>query len=161
MDEYVVDRKGWPKGPWDEEQDRYEWRTAAGYPGLIVRSERTGVLCGYVGVPPEHASHGKSHNDIEVNVHGGLTYSGSCRGAICHVPQPGESDDVWWLGFDCAHAGDYCPGMEAIIAAVRKVEVEPYRIPTDPYELGFRGIYRTAEALRLEVERLAHELSPA
>jgi hypothetical protein len=28
---------------------------------------------------------------------------------ICHVASPGEPDPVWWLGFDCAHAGDYTP----------------------------------------------------
>lgn len=25
---------------------------------------------------------------------------------ICHLPQPGQPDEVWWLGFDCAHSGD-------------------------------------------------------
>jgi hypothetical protein len=29
---------------------------------------------------------------------------------VCHVPQPGESDDVRWIGFDFGHAGDYSPG---------------------------------------------------
>jgi hypothetical protein len=28
---------------------------------------------------------------------------------ICHVPGPGEPDDVWWLGFDCVHGGDNAP----------------------------------------------------
>lgn len=48
----------------------------------------------------------------EIEVHGGLTYSDKCTGKICHVPEPGESDDVWWFGFDCAHAGDYLPAFE-------------------------------------------------
>jgi hypothetical protein len=30
--------------------------------------------------------------------------------AICHVPEPGRPDDVWWFGFDCAHAWDFSPG---------------------------------------------------
>jgi hypothetical protein len=25
------------------------------------------------------------------------------------VPEPGKPDDVWWLGFDCAHSGDAMP----------------------------------------------------
>lgn len=29
--------------------------------------------------------------------------------AICHVPLPGRSDKVWWLGFDCAHYLDFSP----------------------------------------------------
>lgn len=28
---------------------------------------------------------------------------------VCHIPAPGESDSVWWFGFDCAHSGDLCP----------------------------------------------------
>lgn len=29
--------------------------------------------------------------------------------AICHVPRAGQPDNVWWLGFDCAHSGDLSP----------------------------------------------------
>jgi hypothetical protein len=31
---------------------------------------------------------------------------------VCHLPSPGEPDNVWWLGFDCAHLGDVCPSMD-------------------------------------------------
>ena len=31
----------------------------------------------------------------------------------CHIPLPGESDNVWWLGFDCGHYMDVQPGREA------------------------------------------------
>lgn len=31
--------------------------------------------------------------------------------SICHKVEAGEDDQVWWFGFDCAHAGDLCPGM--------------------------------------------------
>ena len=30
---------------------------------------------------------------------------------ICHIPALGDPDNVWWFGFDCAHAGDLCPKM--------------------------------------------------
>lgn len=33
---------------------------------------------------------------------------------ICHVPGEGEPDDVWWFGFDCAHASDFCPGYQRV-----------------------------------------------
>jgi hypothetical protein len=103
-----VDRSGWPPGPWDQEPDRVEWRHAA-LPCLIVRSRTTGALCGYVGLPPGHPHHGAAYEDVDVFVHGGLTYSNACAGGICHLPQPGEPADVWWLGFDCAHADDLMP----------------------------------------------------
>lgn len=106
-----IDRAGWPAGPWDVEPDRIQWKTEAGFPALIVRNGGIGNLCGYVGVPRSHSAHGKPYDDVSVDVHGGLTYAEKCAGRVCHVPNPGEPDDVWWLGFDCAHGGDSCPGM--------------------------------------------------
>lgn len=35
--------------------------------------------------------------------------------AICHVPEPGRPDNVWWFGFDCAHSGDLCPGYAGVL----------------------------------------------
>ena len=40
---------------------------------------------------------------LAVDVHGGLTYSGKSKPT--HDP-----DGLWWIGFDCAHAGDLSPG---------------------------------------------------
>lgn len=33
---------------------------------------------------------------------------------ICHVPEAGEPERVWWFGFDCAHSGDQCPGYREL-----------------------------------------------
>jgi hypothetical protein len=30
---------------------------------------------------------------------------------ICIQPDPGESNKLWWFGFDCNHGGDFAPGM--------------------------------------------------
>lgn len=125
----LVDKSRWQRGPWDDEPDRLEWKTAAGLPGLMVRHPRLGHWCGYVAVPPGHPCHGRSEgtdyekdangdedylkplpNPVnELNAHGGITYAAACDGHVCHVPEPGEPDDVWWLGFDCAHSGDHSP----------------------------------------------------
>ena len=32
--------------------------------------------------------------------------------SVCHRVPPGEPDDIWWFGFDCAHAGDFTPAYE-------------------------------------------------
>jgi len=95
-----------PDGPWQGEPDRLEFEHA-GMPCLLLRNSS---WCGYVGVPPGHPWHGRDYDEVlpYPDVHGGLTYAASCNGLICHVPKPGESDDVWWLGFDCAHSGDLC-----------------------------------------------------
>lgn len=111
-------RDRWLEGPWDLEPDKMQWQDeATGLPCLIVRGP-TGALCGYVGVPPGHSAHGKDpFGDDGFNLeeaHGGLTFAGGCQEnpeGICHKVEPGEPDDVWWLGFDCAHAWDYQPGQ--------------------------------------------------
>lgn len=111
----VIDRTGWPVGPWDSEPDYEAWRSATGFP-CIVRRNDLGAWCGYVGVPPEHPWHGRSpvdeQNYVDARVHGGLSYADKCDPelGVCHVPESGESDDFWWLGFDTAHGFDLVPG---------------------------------------------------
>ena len=48
---------------------------------------------GYVILPPEHPLFGVDYNDIDVDVHGCLTY-----GAM--------EDENWVVGFDTAHFAD-------------------------------------------------------
>ena len=115
----TIDKQAWPRGAWDDEPDKVQWPDkATSLPCLIVRGP-LGNLCGYVGVPPGHPWHGADCSGLEPypEVHGGLTYADACRpregegGGICYVPDGGEPDDVWWLGFDCAHLYDFVPGM--------------------------------------------------
>lgn len=104
-----MDKSKFGPGPWMDEPDRKEF-THDGYTCLIVRVPH-GHLCGYVAVPSGHPWHGKGYDDVAADVHGGLTYASACSGSVCHVPKAGEPDDVWWLGFDHAHLGDYSPGL--------------------------------------------------
>jgi hypothetical protein len=115
----VVDKSGWPRGPWDDEPDKVQWPDeATGLPCMVKRGP-AGSFCGYVGVPSTHPLHGRPYDDVPVMVHGDLTFSDGCEevapekqdDAICHVPEPGEPDDVWWFGFDCAHWCDIMPSM--------------------------------------------------
>jgi hypothetical protein len=119
----TLDRSKWPSGPWDSEPDKVQWKdTATGLPCLAVRHSDAGHWCGYVGVPEGHPWFEKDgYSAVHADVHGGLTFSGHCRPgsedrAICHIPEPGESDNVWWLGFDCAHAWDWSPEDEKFAA---------------------------------------------
>lgn len=101
------DKSRWKKGEWDTEPDRVDF-IHSGFSCMLIRNLH-GNWCGYVGVPSTHSAHGKDYDDVNVDVHGGLTYADKCRGHICHVPEPGMPDDVWWLGFDTAHSGDLSP----------------------------------------------------
>lgn len=115
----IPDRRPDHPGPWNDEPDKAQWvDEATGLDCLIVRNGR-GALCGYVGVPAGHPWHGKDYDDVPADVHGGLTYADQCQEGdpehgICHVPESGRPDDVWWLGFDCAHLGDEVPEMESV-----------------------------------------------
>jgi hypothetical protein len=138
-----VDRTGWGPGPWDSEPDRLEFE-AHGFPCLMQRGT-SGGWCGYVAVPPGHPYHGKAWDELSsLSVHGGVTYADACHGAICHVPRPGQPEDVWWLGFDCAHAGDYSPLMARLMAGRLRPDGE---------------VYRTAAYVQAEVEALAAQLA--
>jgi hypothetical protein len=131
---------------------------APGYPCLIVRND-FGSLCGYVGVPPGHPAHGKSYGDElvdKLDVHGGITYGARCQGRVCHVPAPSESDDVWWLGFDCGHAFDYTPALQMVRA--RGGPLPPY---VEPGHGPWEECYRDVSYVRAEIERLAGQLAQA
>lgn len=111
------DKSKWGAGPWQDEPDKKQWRDeATGLPCLIVRGHH-GALCGYVGVAPGHPWHGLSYGDEPAgcDVHGGLTFASACSAGgeaegICHKPDAGEPDHVWWFGFDCWHCSDLAPG---------------------------------------------------
>lgn len=144
--EHEVDRTGWPSGEWDLEPDRVEWRSEAGLPCLILRNDM-GTLCGYVGVPPGHPWHGQDHDDVSASVHGGLTYGAFCTGHICHLPRPGEPAEVYWLGFDCGHAGDLIPRFGPV-----------FRLS---YHLDLGMAYRNLAYVTAEVECLAAQAAAA
>lgn len=74
-----IDKSDWGNGPWLGEPDKKQWTDeATGYPCMAVRATVTGSLCGYVGVPESHPAFRKHYNDVDVNVHGGLTYADRC-----------------------------------------------------------------------------------
>lgn len=120
MEWRTVDKSNWGRGEWDHEPDKKQWTDEkTGLPCLIVRGP-SGALCGYVGVSKGHPAFGVDYDSVRIgeecpDVHGGLTFSAHCTPTddpakhICHMPDEGEDDNVWWLGFDCAHSGDIMP----------------------------------------------------
>lgn len=68
---YVLDKSKYPRGEWDNEPDKVQWKTEAGFPALIVRSQTFGALCGYVGVPKGHPAYEKHYDEVDVEIHGG------------------------------------------------------------------------------------------
>jgi hypothetical protein len=70
----------------------FEWEVVSN--GMAYR-------CGYVRVPAGHPWHGKDYDHVDADVHGGLTFAEPDTDC-----SKGGEDNAWWLGFDCAHAGD-------------------------------------------------------
>jgi hypothetical protein len=194
------DKSTWGDGPWQNEPDKVQYPDPhTGLPCLIVRNPM-GALCGYVGVPKDHPAYGRHYDQVDADVHGGLTFSGHCRDtspveyqaqlaampkvreqaekhpkgdaarilkewesvmhsyeawlekarsrSICHLVDPEESDDVWWLGFDCGHAYDLAPGM---IAQMRELGVASWRADST-------DVYRTIEYVKDQIADLAQQL---
>lgn len=61
-----------------------------------------GHRCGYIGIPKDNKFYGLMYDDVDIDVHGGLTYASS----DCNSEYPVKTTDTWWIGFDCAHFGD-------------------------------------------------------
>ena len=77
-------------------------------PCSIWKHDSLGHLCGYVGVPKSHPWYGLGYDDIDAEIHGGLTFSQ--HETDREEPYPHDTgQDIWWVGFDCAHAGDMIP----------------------------------------------------
>ena len=66
----------------------------------VIEGQSMGHRCGYIGLPKEHKYYGEDYNDISIKIHGGWTYASGDN------EYPVESDDLWWIGFDCAHYND-------------------------------------------------------
>lgn len=61
--------------------------------------------CGYVILPKGHKLEGKHYDDINVDVHGGLTFSDETV-VFNYTGEKLKEEKHWMIGFDCAHSYD-------------------------------------------------------
>ena len=97
-------------GEWVEEPDHVsiQYRGYDAYVNRIFICEHHnkeeswfgGHLCGYVRIPEDHPYFGKKCDQMDIDTHGGLTFS--------------KIDEEHWISFDCGHSCDYIPTMEYI-----------------------------------------------
>lgn len=83
------------------------------------------------------------------------SYSEFCRivkqTCICLALGAGaEDDDLWWLGFDCAHAGDLVPAIEVLTRS--------FRFKPSEATAGWKDVYRNLEYVESECQQLAIQL---
>jgi len=147
MTETKIDKSNWPRGEWDNEPDILEF-TYSGYKCQILRMSDTGHLNGYVGITKTHPFFNKGQSNqivMELSiesllaVHGGITFADNTIS---------KDKNIWWFGFDCAHYGDFCPGMEANLHTSPGAKTSWHR-PEN---------YRNIEYVKKEVESLAKQL---
>lgn len=109
-----------------------QWTTAAGYEAEVLTMPM-GHRCGYVTVPDGHPCAGKDYDELDVEVHGGLTFGHGAK-----------------FGFDCAHFYD-AKDPELMSDEYRKIyETWPR------FDEG--GTVRTLEFCVAQCERLAAQL---
>lgn len=69
---------------------------------LILRGPAS--LRAYLGIPKDHPLASLGYDDVPVECHGGLTFSGEGGGEKCESWPEGYH----WFGWDYAHCGDFC-----------------------------------------------------
>lgn len=164
-----ADKAGWGEGAWTAEPDKAHWLdTATGLDCLAVRHDVNGHWCGYVGVPEGHPRYGAGPEDLgDLEVHGGANYGRPCQEAetdegralvellgVCHAPEPGRPERVFWVGFDCSHAWDAQPARPSLYARLGLDETLVRLLAGEDMRT-----YRDLEYVMAECERLARQLA--
>ncbi len=148
-----------PKGKWIKELNLVRFK-AYGYHCVAARVPDLGHLCGYVAIDDNHPLHFKDYPldherypdlipESYLNAHGGVNYSYASQGVV----SLNENDNLWWLGFDCAHFGDYVPYNSSL--ALKKIT------GIDDLNTGMYGndfLYKTMGYVKQECIKLAKQL---
>ncbi len=138
------DRSEWDESIMVGEVDKKQWADQETGLPCMIRRNSLGAWCGYVGVEEGHPAYLELFDRVDADVHCGLTYSNFCdndadeASGICHVAEK----QVWWLGFDCAHAWDLVPAFK---------KLNEHHPTTD--------IYRTQAYVEAECRDLAKQLA--
>ena len=96
---YSLEKEHLPEGAWIYEPDTLEFQYK-GYECQVFRRDFGYFLYGYIAFEKGDRYYGVDYDSMPGYVHGGWTFSEELEGK-------------WVVGFDCAHAGDYCPGHPA------------------------------------------------
>ncbi len=96
----------------------------------------------YIGVEKGHKLYGEKYDDVDIDVHGGLTFCGIYETIYFKDPLYNE---IYWFGWDYAHMGDYL-GWDSITPA-------GLRSPTDKKWKFYEVMQEVTKAIE-ELEKL-------
>ena len=91
-------------------------------PAVAVR-DWSGAWCGYVGLTKSHPLYDLGYVDNYDKMphpHGDLTYAWHNAKFDACVGLPNAH--LWWLGFDCAHQGDFTPALPCADGTYRNID---------------------------------------
>jgi hypothetical protein len=109
-------------------EDGIQWK--------ILPHPRMSHMNGYVRLPEGHPFEVLDYDDIDVSVHGGLTFS-----------------EDGWIGFDTAHAGDIWTDDELISHGMENTMPYPYSLFPDMEPKQW-----TLQLIVEETKNLAHQV---
>lgn len=119
------------------EHEGFEW---------VVTHNDMGFRCGYVRVPLGHPWHGKGYDDVECDVHGGLTFAHADHAC----GKEGRDENGYWVGFDTAHCDD---AQDPVLMA---------KLPeAKRYYMRMTGTIRTQEYVENECRSLCEQAKKA
>lgn len=141
-------------GDWIDEPDwvKFEY---VGFNCLIARVVKRepyaneeayfgGHLCGYIFLPDNHPLHGKPIDEIDLDCHGGITWSEL-------------TDEGCMIGFDCGHSMDLIPTMEQQ-RCTRGGFIDFIKIPEEYKKLSlFNPTYKNLSFCIKECKKLAKQ----
>ena len=86
---------------------------------FAVKLYKDGHRCGYVRIPENHPLYNQDYSKIDVECHGGLTFSKLITIENSFLPKG------FWIGFDCQHCFDL-PDVESVKKVWGKYEENDY-----------------------------------
>lgn len=111
--------------------------------------------CGYIGIPKEHSLYDiGDYDNVPIICHGGITY------ASHNMYGFGTCDDIFWIGFDCAHCDDskdyeagrkYFANDAALIESMARWEELDKQFPCD-------GEVRTQEYVEEQCRQIVDQI---
>jgi hypothetical protein len=127
-----------------------EWE-AFGLKCVVTQNREAQARCGYVRIPQGTPDWGLDYNDIDVDVHGGLTFGDM---EPCIEPD-GRGH---WVGFDCNH---YCDAMYDPSIDASQISDPAIRIPMLIHRQTFHSEahFWSYDEVVAETERLASQLA--
>lgn len=146
----LTDKSTWPAGAWQIEPDFVYYQDYQTKLHCLIQRNNYGSLCGYVAIEKDHPYFGIDYNDyetVDIQVHGGLTFSGPIELPEETRIKELEGLDLWWFGFDCSHIHDLTPAYTDLMGTAIFATA-----------IGRSDVYRNMDFVKAEIRKMVKQL---